>query len=72
MNYQDIQQFERATMLQLQIQPLLVLCSVELNLTGVRWLTGHRKPVSLRFYSFKYINMTNLKKDLNKKRFFEI
>ena len=28
MNYQDTQQFERATMLQLPIQPLLVLCGV--------------------------------------------
>lgn len=28
MNYQDIQQFERATMLKLPIQPLLVLCGV--------------------------------------------
>jgi hypothetical protein len=28
MNYQDTQQFERATMLKLPIQPLLVLCGV--------------------------------------------
>ena len=28
MNYQDTQQFERATMLQLPIKPLLVLCGV--------------------------------------------
>ena len=28
MNYQDTQQFERATMLRLPIQPLLVLCGV--------------------------------------------
>jgi hypothetical protein len=28
MNYQDTQQFERATMLELPIQPLLVLCGV--------------------------------------------
>ena len=28
MNYQDTIQFERATMLQLPIQPLLVLCGV--------------------------------------------
>ena len=28
MTYQYTQQFERATMLQLQIQPLLVLCGV--------------------------------------------
>ena len=28
MNYQNTQQFERATMLQLPIQPLLVLCGV--------------------------------------------
>jgi hypothetical protein len=28
MNYQDTQQFERAKMLQLPIQPLLVLCGV--------------------------------------------
>ena len=28
MNYQYTQQFERATMLQLPIQPLLVLCGV--------------------------------------------
>ena len=28
MNYQDTQQFERATMPQIPIQPLLVLCGV--------------------------------------------
>ena len=28
MNYQDTTQFERATMLKLPIQPLLVLCGV--------------------------------------------
>ena len=28
MNYQDTQQFERATLLKLPIQPLLVLCGV--------------------------------------------
>ena len=28
MNYQDTQRFERAKMLQLPIQPLLVLCGV--------------------------------------------
>ena len=34
MNYQDTQQFERATMLKLPIQPLLVLCGV----MGCRYL----------------------------------
>ena len=32
MNYQDTQRFERAKMLQLPIQPLLVLCGVSHSL----------------------------------------
>ena len=32
MNYQDTQRFERAKMLQLPIQPLLVLCGVSRSL----------------------------------------
>mgnify|MGYP003606850638 CR=1 FL=1 len=39
MTYQYTQQFERATMLQLQIQPLLVLCGV----SGCPYLIIHLK-----------------------------
>ena len=36
MNYQDTQQLERATMLKLPIQPLLVLCGVSSSLLLIK------------------------------------
>jgi hypothetical protein len=46
MNYQDTQQFERATMLKLPIQPLLVLCGVSSSLLLIKIKTKRHENIS--------------------------
>jgi len=61
MNYQDTQQFERATMLKLQIQPLLVLCVVMPRFylfnyqLFINYITIKLKIIAFLFGNYNYL-----------------